>query len=115
MYKISNKVLKFIMEAIKKFIMEAIKKWKLELTVGRKTSAEVKIQWGIFHADTLLQLLFVIAMMSFNYILWNAQGGYKFTKLQEKINYFMHMNNEKLLAKNKKDLETLIQEYTARI
>ena len=35
--------------------------------------------------------------------------GLKFTKLREKINHLMHMDNIKLFAKYKKELETLIQ------
>ena len=34
---------------------------------------------------------------------------YKFTKSQEKITYFMYMDNIKLFAKLEKELETLIQ------
>ena len=40
MYKISDKVIKFI--------PEVMKNWKAEMTAGGKTLAEVKIQRGIF-------------------------------------------------------------------
>ena len=63
MYKISDKVIKFITESMKNL--------KVELTVGGITLAEVKIQKGIFQRDTFSSLLFVIAMMPFNYILRN--------------------------------------------
>ena len=52
MYKISEKVIKFI--------METMKKWNLQ--------QEVKIQRGIFQGDMLLPLLCVIAIMPLNYI-----------------------------------------------
>ena len=60
--------------------METMKNWKVELTAGDKTLAEVKILRGIFQGDVLLPLLFVIAMMSFNYMLRKCTESYKFTK-----------------------------------
>ena len=35
--------------------------------------------------------------------------GYKFTKLQKRINHLMYIDDIKLFAKNEKELETLIQ------
>ena len=43
MYKIYDKVIKFI--------TEAMKNWKVELTAERKIETEVKIQRGIFQGD----------------------------------------------------------------
>ena len=88
---------------------ENMKNWKVELTVGGKSLAEVKIQRGIFQGDVLSPLLFVIAMMPLNHILWKYTGSYKLTKSQEKINHLMYMDNIKLFAKNEKELETLIK------
>ena len=56
MFKISDKVVDFIM-----------KNYKVELTGGEKTLAEVKIQLGIFQGDALSQLSFVITMMPVHY------------------------------------------------
>ena len=42
--------------------------WKVEIAAGAKTQAEVKIQRSIFNGDIFLSVLFVIAMISFNYI-----------------------------------------------
>ena len=47
---------------------------KVELTAGRKTLAEVKIQRGIFLGDSLSSLLFVIAMMALSYSLRKWTG-----------------------------------------
>ena len=55
MYKIHNKV--------KKFITETVKNWKVKLTVAGKTLAEVKTEKGDFLGDMLLPSLFVIAMI----------------------------------------------------
>ena len=72
MYKISDKVIKFI--------EETMKNWRVELTAGGKNFAEVKIQKGIFQGDALSSLLFVITIMSLNHILRKCSGGYKLTK-----------------------------------
>ena len=60
----------------------------------RKTQAEEKIQW-----DLLSPLLFVIAIMSLNYIYRNFTGSNKFTKLRVNIN---HLYMDVLFAKNEK-------------
>ena len=75
MDKISNKVIIFI----SKFM----KSWKVKLAAGGPTLEEVKIPRGIFQENWLLLLLFVIAMMPLNYIVWKwtLQGA---TNLQEK-------------------------------
>ena len=75
MYKISHEIIKFIEK-----IMET---WTGELTAERKSLTEVKIQRGIFPGDALSPLLFVIAMMPFNYILRKSTDGYKLTKSQK--------------------------------
>ena len=43
--------------------------WRVELTAGRKSLAEVKIQWCI-----------LIAIMPFNPILMKCAGGYKLSR-----------------------------------
>ena len=60
MYKISDKVIKFI--------AEAMKNWNVELSVGRKTLAEVKIHRDLFQGDSLSPLLFAITMMPLTYL-----------------------------------------------
>ena len=46
--------------------------------------------------------LFVIAMMPLNHILRIYTGSYTFTKLQEKTNHQMYMEDIKLFAKYKR-------------
>ena len=101
MYKMSNQVVQIIEK-----IMQT---WRVELTVGGKSLAEVKIPRAIFQGDALSPLIFVIAMMPLKHILRKCTAGYKLIKSQEKIN----MDDTKLFAKNIKVLETLIQ--TVRI
>ena len=49
-YKISDKVLKFI--------ENTVENWRVELTAGGKSLAVLKIQRGIFQGDVLSLLLF---------------------------------------------------------
>ena len=79
-----------------KLIEKTMETGRVELTAGRKSLAEVKIQRGIFQGDALSPLLFVITMMPFNHILKKCMAGYKFSKSQEKIDYLMYMGDIKL-------------------
>ena len=101
MNKVADKVIKFIEGTMKNL--------KLELIIGGKRLAEVKIQRGTFQGYALLPSLFVTAMKPFNHILKKCSGGYKLHKSQEKINLLVYMDDIKLFAKNEKDQETLIQ------
>ena len=47
-------------------------------------------------------------MMPLNQILRKYTAGYKLSRLQEKINHLIYMDDIKLFAKNEKELETLI-------
>ena len=79
-----------------------MKNWRVDLTAGRKTLAEMKIQRGIFQGDGLSPLLFVRAMMPLNHIFRKCTGSYKLTKSQEKVNYQMYMDDIKLSQKRKR-------------
>ena len=92
-----------------KFIENIMESQRVELTVGGKSSAEVKIQRGIFQGDVLSSLLWVIVIMLLNHILRKCTHGYKLHKTQVKINHLIYMGDIKLLAKNEKEFETLIQ------
>ena len=106
MYKISDEVINFI--------EKTMKTRRVELTAGERSSAETKIQTGIFQRDALSPLLFIIAMMPLNHVLRQCAAEYKLSRSQEKINHLMYMDGIKQFAKNKKkELETLI--HTVRI
>ena len=100
MYKISHKV--------NNFIEITMKTWRVELTAGGISLAETKIQRGIFQEDALSPQLFIIAMMPLNHKHRKSTAGYKLSISQEKINHLMYMDDIKLFAKTKKELETLI-------
>ena len=94
MYKISHEIINFI--------EKTMKTWRVELRAGGISLAERKIQRGIFQGDTLSPLLFIIAMMPLNHILRICTAGYKLSRLQEKINHLIYVDDIKLFAKNKK-------------
>ena len=106
MYKISHEIINII--------EKTMKNWRVELTAwGINSLAETKIQRRIFQRDALSPLLFIIAMMPLNHILRKCTAGYKLSRSQEKMNHLMYMDDIKLFAKNKKELETII--HTVRI
>ena len=85
MYKISNEVLNFI--------EKAMKIWRVELIAGGKSLAEAKIQRGMFPGDALSPLLFIIDVMPLNHMLRKCTAGYKLSKLREKIDHLMYMDD----------------------
>ena len=100
MFKISDEVINLIEETIKR-------NWRVNLTVGGKSSTEVKIQRGIFRGDVLSPFLLVIAMMSLNHIRRKCIGEYKLHKSKEKkINHLMYIDDINLFVKNGKELNT---------
>ena len=99
MHKISHEVINFI--------EKTMQTWRVELTAGGRSLAETNIQRRIFQGDALSPLLFIISMMPLNHILRKCTAGYKLSRLQEKINHVMYMDDIKLFAKNE-ELETLI-------
>ena len=105
MYKISHEVLNFI--------DQTMQTWREEPTAGGRSISETKIQRGIFQGDAQSPLLFIIAMMPLNHILIKSAAGYTLSRLQEKINHLMYMDDIKLFAKNEKELETL--KHTVRL
>ena len=80
----------------------------MELTEGQ-TLAELKIQRGIFHGDSLSPLLFVIAIMSLNYIFRKCTAGYRLTKSQEKLNHLMYIYITSIYLEKWKRTGDLIQ------
>ena len=89
-------------------IEQTMQTWRVELTSGGSSRAETKIQRVIFQGDAQSPLLIIIAMMPLNHILRKCAAGYKLSRSQENINHPMYMDDIKLLAKNEKELETLI-------
>ena len=81
-----------------------MKTWRVELTAGRRSLAETKIQRRIFQGDALSPLLFIIAMMPLNQRLRKCATGYKLSRSQKKDQSPMNMDNIKLFAKKMKKI-----------
>ena len=67
MYKISNKIINFI--------LNAMENWRVKLIGGGQTQTEVKIQRGIFQEKSILPLLFIIAIVPLSYVLRKCTWG----------------------------------------
>ena len=79
---------------------------KESTTVGTNL-AEVKIQIALFPGDVLSPFIFVIVIIPLNPVLRKCKVVYKFTKLQEKFNYLMCMDDIQLFAIYEKEWRTL--------
>ena len=86
-----------------------MKIWRVELTVRGQSLAEVKTQRVIFQGDTLSALLFVIAMMPLNHILWKCTAGYKLSKSLADIKHFA--KNEKSIRNSNTNCEYIHLRY----
>ena len=101
-YKISHEVINFI--------EQTMKTWRVELTAGRRSIAETKIQRGIFQRDALSLLLFLTAMMPLNHILRTYAAGYKLSRSQKKISHIMYMDDVILFVNKVKELRIYNQD-----
>ena len=64
MYKISHEVINFIENT-----------WRVELTAEGRSSADAKIQRGIFQGDAQSPFLFIIAIMALDQIFRKCTDG----------------------------------------
>ena len=83
--------------------------WSVELIAEGQTLEKIKSQTDIFQGDPLSPLVFVVAMMQFNYLFIKRREGYKFSKSQQKINRLIYVGNIMVFTKNEKELEILIK------
>ena len=90
-------------------VAQFMQTWRLELAAGGKCSAEVKIQRGIFQADVLSPLLFVIAMMAYNYILRKSPLDTNSENHKKISTTWCTWTESNFFLKPKKELKTLIQ------
>ena len=95
------KMFKILNEDIN-FIKKTMKKWRVELTAGGRILAEAKIQRGTFQGHPLSPLAFIIVMMPLPYILRKCTAGYRLSRLQEKINHLMYLDDIEIFAKKTK-------------
>ena len=107
-WKIECQIIYQILNNVINFMTNVMKNWRGTLEPKDKL-LQFKIERGIFQGDSFSALLFVIAIMTRNYVLRKSTGDNKFTRTQEKLNQLIYLDNIKVLAKNYKELVTLIQ------
>jgi len=89
------------------FIQQSMTHWKTKLYFNSKSTAEIKINCGIYQGDALSPLLFCIALNPLSVILDKSGYSYKF-KSGNSINHLFYMDDIKLYAKNERDIDSLI-------
>jgi hypothetical protein len=82
--------------------------WNTKLEYMGEKVATVRIRRGIFQGDSLSPLLFIVAIIPLSCILRNTGAGYKM-KSGKTINHMLFMDDLKLFAKNKNQLESMAQ------
>ena len=83
--------------------------WKTVLTYRGNDLGEVKIKRGIFQGESLTPLLFVIIMLPLTLILCKRSAGYKIYKEMKVINPLLFMDDLKIYAASKDELDSLTQ------
>ena len=87
----------------------SMKDWKTVLTASGKSLGEVEIRRGIFQGDSLSPLLFVVAMIPLSIVLRREKLGYLFGEEGRLINHLLFMDDLKLYARGRDDLEKLLE------
>ncbi|XP_044762004.1 uncharacterized protein LOC123319205 [Coccinella septempunctata] len=99
-YKVDKKIINLI-ESLRSM-------WRTTLTVNTErtkyNTEEIKIEKGIFQGDGLSPLLFCLALNPLSNMLNRSEYGYKIEE-QKKITHLFYMDDLKLYARGKKQLE----------
>ena len=82
--------------------------WKTQLMGGKDVLGTVDIKRGIFQGDSLSPLLFVMIMIPLSQQLNEANKGYKLKNTNRSISHLLFMDDLKLYARNKPELEELV-------
>ena len=88
------------------FLQRSMRNWKTELTSCGESLGTVNIKRGIFQGDSLSPLIFVICMIPLSKVLRKAKAGYRLGDV--KINHLLFMDDLKMFAKNKNEIERLV-------
>ena len=82
--------------------------WKTQLMGGTEVLGTVDIKRGIFQGDSLSPLLFVMIMIPLSQQLKAANKGYKLKNTDRSISHLLFMDDLKLYARSKSELEELV-------
>ena len=77
--------------------------------VKLKTSGEVDIRRGIFQGDSLFPLLFVLCMVPLTWLVRRAKADYEWSNKGFKLKNLLLMDDLKLFAKSKNQIDSLVQ------
>jgi hypothetical protein len=97
---------------VKVLIKNSMQKWNTRLESNGAVLGKVNVNRGIFQGDSLSPLLFVMSLIPLSLMLRRIKSGYNF-KNKTKINHLLYMDDLKIYAKNRVELESLIN--TVRI
>ena len=86
-----------------------MKSWKLELNVSGKILGQVDIRRGIFQGDSLSPLLFVLCIVPMTWLLRRTKTDYEWGNKGFKLNHLLFMDELKLFAKRKNQIDSLVQ------
>ena len=98
-----------VAENIKSLLVNSMEKCEVMLCSGNSELGEVEIKRGIFQADSLSPLVFVLALIPLSLILTKAKAAYEFSESKEKINHLLFMDDLKLYSRNEKGLDSLVK------
>ena len=98
---------------VREFLNNSMNSWKLQLNASWKTLAEINFKKGIFQSGSLSPLLFVLCIVPLTWLLKIAKAGYEWGNKGLKLDYLLLMDDLRLFAKNKNQIDSLVQ--TVRI
>jgi len=91
-------------------IQNVMKYWKVSLYCADQCYGEVTIiMRGIYQGDSLSSLLFVLALMPLPGVLNNTGKCFILEKNGQKVNHLLYLDNLKLFARTKTELESLLK------
>jgi len=90
------------------FISNVMQYWKVSLYCTDQYYGEINILRGIYQGDSLSPLLFVLALMPLSGILNSTNKGFLLEKNGLKLNHLLYLDDLKLFAKSKDELECLL-------
>ena len=89
-------------------ITNSMKNWRVELTSMGENLGEVSIMRWILQGDSLLPILFVMALIPLPIVLNKTKVGYGLGKNRRKINHLLYMDDLKLYGKSLEELDSLV-------
>jgi len=87
--------------------------WKTSLYVSDQHLGDVDICRGIYQGDSLSPLLSVLGLMPVSSLLNQSGKGFQVTASLPKLSHLLYLDDLKLYAKNRNELESLL--HTVRI